>query len=527
MTLEEKVHMLFGGEEPGVSQLPGVPRLGIPSMLPSDGPRGTTAADATAFPSGLGLASSWDPSLFEATGKVIGQESRAAGKTMVFAPALNIERDPLNGRFFEYLTEDPYLNGQLAAQMVRGIQSQRVAACIKHFAANNREWNRDWYMSNVDERTLEEIYLPAFKTAVQQGGAWAVMTAANGLNGELACQSHWLLTTTLKEQWGFDGLTLTDYNHARGTEKAALAGLDISMPWGDWKTESFGKPLLDDVSAGKIPQSVIDDKVRRILRVMQRVGLLDGVDPHTGGSIDTPEHQAVARRAAEEGLVLLKNDAKTLPLNAKSLKHVVVLGPNADRRLCGPGLGGSSGVRSPYEVTALEGLTKRLGADRVEYLAIDEGGAFEAIDQRFFKTVDGKPGVDAKYFNDGNEVPVLQRIEPSIDFNWEMRSPDPTVVHTDNFGAKFEAVLAPPVSGYYTIRLSGQNSSTLYLNGQPFLTNHAEGGFQSASLAVYLDGRNTYPIRVEYHAGTGDASLHLEWSLPQTAEQLGNLCAGA
>ena len=220
MTLEEKIRMLFGGEQPGVSQLPGVPRLGIPSMLPSDGPRGTTAADATAFPSSLGLASSWDPSLFEATGKVIGQESRAAGRTMVFAPALNIERDPLNGRFFEYLTEDPYLNGQLAAQMVRGIQGQRVAACIKHFAANDREWNRDWYMSNVDERTLEEIYLPGFKAAVQQGGAWAVMTAANGLNGQLACQNHWLLTTTLKEQWQFDGLVLTDYNRARGTRES-------------------------------------------------------------------------------------------------------------------------------------------------------------------------------------------------------------------------------------------------------------------------------------------------------------------
>jgi beta-glucosidase len=520
MMLEEKVRMLFGGEQPGVSQLPGVPRLGIPAMIPSDGPRGTTGADATAFPSGLGIASSWDPTLFEATGKVIGQESRAAGRTMVFAPALNIERDPLNGRFFEYLTEDPYLDGQLAAQMVRGIQGERVAACVKHFAANNRETNRDWYMSNVDERTLEEIYLPGFRAAVQQGGAWAVMTAANGLNGELACQNHWLLTTTLKGQWGFDGLVLTDFNRARGTEKAALAGLDVSMPWSDWKTESFGKPLLDDENAGKIPLSVIDDKVRRILRVMQRVGLLDGVDPHTGGSVDTPEHQAVARRAAEESLVLLKNDANTLPLNAKSLRHVIVLGPNASRRLCDQGLGGSSGVLPPYEVTALEGLTKRLGAERVEYLAIDEGSAFESIDYRFLKTMNGKPGVDAKYFNDGNEVPVLQRTETSINFNWEMRSPDPTLVHTDNFSAQYEAVLTPPVSGYYTIRLSGQNTSTLYLNGQPFLTNHASDGFQSASLGVHLEGGTAYPIRVDYHAKTGDASQHLEWSLPRTAERL-------
>ena len=520
MTLEEKVRMLFGGEEPGVSQLPGVPRLGIPSMLPSDGPRGMTAAEGTALPSGIGLASSWDASLFQAVGKVIGQESRAAGKTMVFAPVLNIERDPLSGRFFENLTEDPYLNGQLAASIVRGIQSVCVAACVKHFVANNREWNRDWYMSNVDERTLEEIYLPGFKAAVQQGGAWAVMTAANGLNGELACQNHWLLSTTLKDQWGFDGLVLTDYNRARGTEKAAFAGLDVSMPWSNWKTESFGKPLLDEVTTGKIPLSLIDDKVRRILRVMQRVGLLDGVDPHTGGSVNTPEHQAVARRAAEESLVLLKNNANILPLSMGTLRHVIVLGPNADRHLCDGGLGGSSGVRPPYEVTALEGLKKRLGADKVEYLSIDEGGEFEAIDRRFLKTKSGRPGVDAKYFNDGTETPVLERMEPSIDANWEMRSPDPTIVHSDDFGAQYDAVLTPPLSGYYTIRLSGQNSATLYLNGQPFLTNHAADGFHSTSLGIHLDAGGAYPLRVSYHAEVGDAALHLEWSLPRTSEQL-------
>jgi beta-glucosidase len=520
MTLEEKVHMLFGGEQPGVSQLPGVPRLGVPAMLPSDGPRGMTAAPGTALPSGVGLAMSWDPSLFEAAGGVIGQESRSAGRTMVFAPALNIERDPLNGRFFEYLTEDPYLDGQLAAPMVRGIQDQRVVACIKHFAANNREWNRDWYMSNVDEQTLEEIYLPAFKAAVQQGEAWAVMTAANGLNGKLACQNHWLLTTTLKDEWRFKGLTLTDYNHARGTEQAAFAGLDVSMPWGDWDTESFGKPLLDDVVAGKIPQTLIDEKVRRILGVMQKVGLLDGVDPHAGGSVNTPEHQAVARRAAEESLVLLKNDGHVLPLEPRSLEHVIVLGPNADRHLCEAGLGGSSGMHPPYEITALDGLRKRLGADKVEYMPIEEGGSFEAIDRRYLQTDGGQPGIEARYFNDGVPVPVLERKESSIDFNWEMRSPDPTIVHTDHFSAKFDATLMPPVSGYYTVRLSGQNSSTLFMQGQPFLNNQASDGFHSSTASVHLEKGVRYPISVEYHAELGDASLHLEWSLPATSEQL-------
>lgn len=143
---------------------------------------------------------------------------------------MNILRDPLDGRFFEYLTEDPYLDGKLATSMVVGIQDEQVASCVKHFVANNREWSRDWYMSNVNERALKEIYLPGFKAAVQQGGAWAVMKAANGLNGQLACQNHWLMTTTLKEGWGFSGLVLTDFNRARSTENATFAGLDVSMP---------------------------------------------------------------------------------------------------------------------------------------------------------------------------------------------------------------------------------------------------------------------------------------------------------
>lgn len=520
MTLREKVQMLFGGEQPGVVQLPGDRRLGIPAMFPSDGPRGVAAAMDTAFPSGLGLAMSWDPSLFKAVGQVMGQEARAAGKTMIFAPALNILRDPLDGRFFEYLTEDPYLDGKLAASMVVGIQDEQVASCVKHFVANNREWNRDWYMSNVDERVLKEIYLPGFKAAVQQGGAWAVMTAANGLNGQLACQNHWLLTTTLKEGWGFNGLVLTDFNRARGTEKAAFAGLDVSMPWGDWDTESFAKPLLDDVVAGKIPLGLIDDKVRRILRVMQRVGLLDGVDPHTGSSANTPEHQAVARRAAEESLVLLKNEANTLPLHPESLKHVIVLGPNADLHFCEQGLGGSSGVRPPYEITPLEGLVKRLGPGKVEYMPIEEGGSFEAIDSRFLKTENGIPGIDAEYFNDGAKTAALHRIERSIDFNWEMRAPDPALVHTDNFEGHFNAVLTPTVNGYYTIRLSGENSATLSLNGQPFLTNQAPDGFNSSTAGIHLTAGTAYPLRIEYHAGVGDAALHLEWSLPITANQL-------
>ena len=208
---------------------------------------------------------------------------------MVFGPAFNINRDPLGGRFFEYLTEDPFLSGKLAAAQVRGIQSEGVSACIKHFAANGRDLNRNWYMSNVDERTLREIYLRGFEIAVEEGDPWGCMTAANGLNGDLCSDSRWLLNDVLKGEWGFKGLVLTDFCHSRSTEKAALAGLDIDMPWGDFETIKFGKPLMDAVARGDVPQSVLDEMVRRILWVKWKTGMLDHKDMKAGAALNTPE----------------------------------------------------------------------------------------------------------------------------------------------------------------------------------------------------------------------------------------------
>jgi len=513
--------MCFGGEQPGVVQIPGVPRLGIPPMMGTDGPRGVaSAAHATAFPAGIGLASSWDPELLRRVGAAVGQETRASGKSIIFSPAINIERDPLGGRFFEYYTEDPFLDASLAPAMVKGIQSQKVAACVKHFACNNREWNRDWYMSNVDERTLREIYLPGFKAAVQQGNAWGVMTAANGLNGHLAATNKWLITTVLKQGWGFQGLVLTDFNQARSTLQAALAGLDVGMPWGSWDTTPFGKPLMTAVQDGQVPESVVDDKVRRILRVMAHVGLLDGSAAQNKGSIDTPEHQAVALDAAEESLVLLKNAGDVLPLDAGKTRTVVVLGPNADRRFAKPGYGGSSAVAAPFEVTVLDGLRKELaGKAEVQYIDFEEAGQFEAIGPQYWQPENGTRGMKAQYFNDGDSKPALERIEPQINFTWEMRSPNPATVHTDNFHAHFEGTLAPKVSGFYTFRLSGEDTSTLSIDNNPIIVNTATGYSQTGTAIFRLEAGRVYHVRLEYHALQGDASLHLEWSLPRTKEQ--------
>jgi beta-glucosidase len=522
MTLEEKIRMCFGGTQMGLAQLPGVPRIGIPAMMASDGPRGVTATHGTTFPSGIGMAMSWNPLLMEETGRVIGQEARASGISVIFGPAVNIERDPLGGRFFEYMTEDPYLDGQLGAGMVRGIQSQAVASVVKHFAANNREENRDWYMSNVDERTLREIYLPGFKASVQQGGAWGVMTAANGVNGKLAATNDFLIHTVLKRDWGFQGIALTDFNQARNTIGAAKAGLDVGMPWGTWETTPFGKPLMEVVERGDISQANVDDKVRRILRVMGHVGLLDGIDPHTGGSINTPEHWAVARKAAEESLVLLKNDKHMLPLDPKTLRHVIVLGPNAARRQCLALMGGSSGVQAAYEVTPLNGIRNRLqGQAEVEYIDIGAAESFELIETKYW-TYDGdKQGIRTSYYNDGVSEPAVERIEPKIDFTWQMASPDPAKVHVDNFHATFDAILRPPVTGNYTFRLKAEDTARFTIDGLPLIDIVGRGNVQSQTGMLYLSGDISYSIHLQYHAYEGDASLRLEWLLPGKDTQSG------
>ena len=271
MTLEEKVAMCAGAAPRMAFQ--GVPRLGIPEVQCCDGPRGPNiGGPATAFPSGIAWGAAWNPALAEKAGGVMGRETRTIGRGVLLGPANNILRDPLCGRFFEYYTEDPYLNSRITAAAVKGIQREKVAACLKHYACNNRENNRNFYMSAVSDRALHEIYLPAYEAAVGEGGLWSVMTAANGVNGEFVSDSRRLLTDILKEEWGFDGFVITDWLQTRSTEKAALAGLDVSMPGGE--ECGFGRPLLDAVRDGRVPESVIDDKVRRILRIYDRIGAL-------------------------------------------------------------------------------------------------------------------------------------------------------------------------------------------------------------------------------------------------------------
>lgn len=528
MTLEEKVSFCYGT---GMG-FRGLPRLGIPAVSCTDGPRGPNAQiGTTAFPCGTLFGATWNPSLIYKAGKVMGEETRALNRGVLLGPGCNILRDPLCGRFFEYYTEDPYLNGRIASSLVSGIQQSGVAACIKHFVCNNREENRNFYFSVVDDRTLHEIYLPAFKAAVDSG-VLTVMTAANGVNYNYVSDDRKLLTDILKNQWGFRGFVMTDWLGTRSTEKAAFAGLDVSMPGGD--NCSFGKPLLDAVRQGKVAESEIDDKVRRVLRVYQALGLLNKGKLLEDATINTPAHQQVAAEVANDGIVLLKNERQALPLNKQKIKNILVTGPNADKRFCVWAMGGSSWVQSPFEVTPLQGINKALGSSKVSYIPSDDLGGFSLIPPSILMSGKDKTGVNVRYYKKNDNNPVVSKVVDNINYMWEMKSPDPSISVDEFREARFDTWINPPVDGKYTLKfIVGGGTVYAYDNewaGAPVVVadkNH-DNGVETASLD--LKAGQPYHLCLVYSRGTGDAALRVEMETPQSnasARQLNKLKSAA
>lgn len=380
MTLEEKVNMIHASSS---FTSGGVLRLGIPELRMSDGPHGVRpehgrdwALDnagndsATYLPTGIGLAATWNPELGYLCGEVLGKEARKRGKDVILGPGVNIIRTPLNGRNFEYMSEDPYLASRLVVGYIKGVQEQGVAASVKHFAANNQEIGRDYISVEMSERTLREIYLPAFEAAVREGEVLTVMGAYNKFRGQHATHNEYLVNEILKGEWGFKGMVLSDWGAVHNTMEALLYGTDLEMGTDLLqKTHiDYSKFLLADtvvslVKSGKVPESVINDKVRRILRVMHHTNMFG---EREAGEINTKEHQQAALKIAEESIVLLKNEDHILPLQKDKLRSIAVIGANANHKQSMGG--GSSQVRSPYEITPLQGIKNLVGNSmRVSY----------------------------------------------------------------------------------------------------------------------------------------------------------------
>lgn len=372
MTLKEKTGLLHGNSKFFVS---GVARLGIPEWSLSDGPHGVraeinrhdwgysnwTTDSATYFPTGTAFAAAWNPDLARLRGEVLGEEARFRKKDVLLGPGVNIIRSPLGGRNFEYMSEDPFLNARLAVPYIQGLQSRDVAASVKHYLANNQETNRTTVDVLMSERALREIYLPAFKAAIEEGGSYTIMNAYNKFRGDWCSENTYVNRTLLREEMGFKGVTMTDWGGSHSTVKAALAGLDLEMGTmvDDYNQWFFADPLIAAVKSGAVPESIVDEKVANVLRVMIQTKVLDPKKRFNKGSMNTPEHQQAAYQSAVESIVLLKNENNLLPLDVDKIQSIAVLGDNATRLHANGGL--SSEIKALYEITPLQGLQNKLG----------------------------------------------------------------------------------------------------------------------------------------------------------------------
>jgi beta-glucosidase len=506
LTLAEKVTLLAGKDAWGTAP---VERLGIPALLLTDGPHAVCAwslyaqgqrPKTTCFPTGTAIGASWNPALVARVGAALGEETRAMGYDIILGPCINIIRTPLGGRNFETYSEDPHLSGRLAVAYVTGVQRSGAGTSVKHFACNNQEVERFRGDSVVDERTLREIYLPAFEAAVKEARPWTVMCAYNRVNGVYASRNDWLLRRVLKDEWGFDGFVVSDWGAVHHVEESVRAGLDLEMPG---PARYLGALLADAARNWQIEEAEIDDAARRILRIVERSGKLAD-RKRRAGEVNTPRHQRLARQLAEESLVLLKNESRALPLPAMSLRSLAVIGPNAAAFQGGGG--GSSAAVPPYMVQPLDALRRTLGRRaKVEYAA-----GCDNLEQLLPMTPDAKFRVE--FFNGDRCIgkPVASRRDDNILYQARDNAPMEGV-SAQSFCARWTTTLTVSEGGTYRFLTMVVGKSALYMDGRLILENTSGtattsgpgfapvGSHQARFVDVTLKKGVRHRIRLEYH----------------------------
>jgi beta-glucosidase len=518
MTLREKVSLLSGKDS--WNTVP-IDRLGIPSLTMTDGPHGVRSnqpeanrivGPATSFPTGASMASSWNPELIQKVGAALGEETRAMGCHILLGPCVNIARTPLAGRNFESYSEDPYLAGRIGIAFVKGVQSQAIGTSVKHYACNNQEIERGRGSSNIDERTLREIYLAQFEAIVKEAHPWTVMCSYNRINGDYASQNNHLLNEILKQEWGFEGAVISDWGANHTIVESVKGGLDIEMPG---PAKYYGNLLVEAVRNWQIDETVIDASVRRILRMIIISGKMDDSTILPPGSVNTPEHQALAGELAEESITLLKNKNKVLPLRPETIRSVAVIGPNAvDMPISG---GGSAFLEPPYRINPLDGLKSRLG-ERVKLSY--EKGCDNFVELPVIKSESLIPsngsghGLWGEYYEnvDFSGKPILTRTDAKLDFWWfHFADRD---VSPDEFSVRWSGKLTAPESGLYTIKLANTGIGRVYLDGKLILENSSQIfvediTFSAVFTQVDLDYRHPYDLRVEVIKPKETNHIHL------------------
>ncbi|MGD0695757.1 MAG: glycoside hydrolase family 3 C-terminal domain-containing protein [Terriglobia bacterium] len=492
LTLEQKID-LIGGEE--WMFIRAVPEIGLPRLKMSDGPMGVRSWGTTSgYAAGIGLAASWDTELAQRLGAAIGQDARARGVNFLLGPGVNIYRAPVNGRNFEYYGEDPYLAGRIAVHYIQGVQSQGVVATVKHYAGNNSEYDRHNVNSVIDERTLREIYLPAFEAAVKEGHVGAVMDSYNLLNGEHATQNAFLNTKVLKEDWGFRGILMSDWFATYDGVAAANSGLDLEMPFGMFMNRGT---LLPAVQSGKISAATIDDKVRRILRVALEYGWLDRDQTDLGIPLYSQQSRQTALESAEEGIVLLKNEGHLLPLDRHHIHSIAMIGPNAYPAVTSAG--GSAEISAFAPVSLLTGLSDALGTGtkvlwnrgvrdvldifRETSFATDESGAKRGLQQEDFSNerFEGQPA----------QVRTVSNLDRWSGSRWSPNA-------KNNRGVRWTGYYIPKTSGAqrFIAVAAGHDAYRLYVDNKLVLEQPSREG--QAPRAVDIDCPAGKPVAVRF-----------------------------
>ena len=550
MTLEEKIAMTHGEMNPSYPfYMPPLARLGIPALTMADGPSGVRVVDslanggrATAMPATIALAATWDESLARRYGDLVGRETWSTGHNVQLGPGADIARVPVSGRIFESFGEDPLLSGRCAAAYVTGIQTHPVAACVKHYCVNNQETNRTRYDAQLSERALQEIYIPPFAAAVQEGDAGLVMGAFNQVNGFYACEHPVLLADILKRQLAFPGFVISDWGAAHGTVESANAGLDQEQP----SARVFGDALQAAVQTGAVPMARLDDMARRILRTMFARGLVDR--PVDLIPLPEREHGQIAREIAAQGIVLLKNDSGVLPLPSGGIRSIAVIGADADNASAA---GGGSGLVAPtYTVSPLDGIRQRAGAaiavehapgtDPVSAAALLPGPP--PVPASVLAPPEANPGdhgLRAEYWDNPGFLgdPALIRTEPHVDLNFGFfvytgfnagspnlpPTPGPSMAGPGSLpSVRWTGTLTAPVTGDYVLALTSLGTSRLVLDGQPLIDNLGLD-LTPATATVTLGVGEPHEVQIEYAAdaagisGNIGAQMRFGWEHPADA----------
>jgi beta-glucosidase len=509
MTLEEKVDFIGGTKG---FYIRGIERLGIPEIRMADGPVGVrNPGPSTAFPASITLAASFDKELARKVGDAIGCEARSKNVHIMLGPAMNIHRAPFCGRNFEYLGEDPFLAGKIAANYTIGLQSEGVMATAKHYAANYQDFNRNNVSSNMDERTLNEIYLPAFKTTVQEGNVAAVMTSYNLINGIHASQNDYLINQALKKEWGFKGFVMSDWVSTYDGIACAKGGLDLEMPSARFMSPEI---LIPAIKNGTIDIKVIDDKIRRILNMYERFGFFEKPNIADGFILDKAASSSVALDAARGGIVLLKNENNYLPLDLKKVKSIAVIGPNGDPAVTGGG--GSSYVQPTNPVSVFDAIKKLVGPNTNVTFA---KGVYtgERLPDGFFKNFDfyiknngvKTKGVNAEFYKGiklSGDIILKKSFEK---LNLETGDMQFENFPKEDFSARFTCYFSPAESGTYWLGLAGDDGYKLFVDGKMVVEQWQNQGETIRKYEADFKKGKEYKIEVEYYQAGGDAVIRL------------------